>query len=144
VEFAFVGPLFLLVVFGVLDFARLLNYWNDGTHIANEGARWAAVNQNPGSGTLQQYILAQGDTAELRNNSKVCITFPTNPDTGTSGQVGDPVKVAVTTTFHWLPFIRRGFSPGNTTINATGSALLRLEQAPTSFSVGAGGTGTCP
>src|SRR5690242_3027793 len=47
VEFALVvGPL-LLIVFGILDFGRALNYYNDVTQLAGQGARFAAVNQEP-------------------------------------------------------------------------------------------------
>jgi len=54
VEFALILPILLLILFGLLDFAKAFNYWNDQTHLAAEGARWAVVNSNPGGGqTLQ-------------------------------------------------------------------------------------------
>ena len=47
-------PLLLVILFAMLDFGRVFNYWIDSTHLANEGARWAVVNNNPNtSGTLQ-------------------------------------------------------------------------------------------
>src|SRR5919201_6035109 len=65
VEFALVVPLVLLLILGMIDFGKAINYWIDETHLANEGARWAAVNKNPGTGkTLQQYILDQVETGE--------------------------------------------------------------------------------
>src|SRR6187431_1979562 len=85
VEFALVAPILLVLLFGMLDFGRVFNYWIDATHLSNEGARWAVVNKNPASsGTLQQYIQAQADTNELRNGGsssvpsalQVCISFP--------------------------------------------------------------------
>jgi hypothetical protein len=139
VEFAVLLPLLLAIVFGVIDFSRILNYANDGTHIANEGARWAVVNQNPGGGTLQAYILAQGDTPEFRNNSRVCITFPN----GASPTIGDPVQVEVKTTFTWLPYIGNILGSA-TSVTTVANAVMRLEQLPTTFSTGSGGTGTCP
>src|SRR5438067_9774474 len=69
VEFAVVLPVLLLMVFGILDFGRAMNYDNDATHLANEGARWAVVNFNPGSGSLPDYIKSQGDTQEMRDHS---------------------------------------------------------------------------
>jgi Flp pilus assembly protein TadG len=142
VEFALVLPLLLVILFGVLDFGKAFNYWNDETHLAAEGARWAVVDSNPGSGTLQQYIQQQADSAELRSLAAVCISFPTNPDTGSSGQVGDPVTVTVKSQYTWMPFIssRTGILP---TTSISGSATMRLEALPTSFSAGAGGTGSC-
>ena len=46
-EFALVLPLLLLLVFGMLDFGKAYNYWNDATHLTAEGARYAAVNRKP-------------------------------------------------------------------------------------------------
>src|ERR671936_2820662 len=104
-EFALVLPLLLLLILGMVDFGKAINYWIDETHLANEAARWAVVNKNPGSGsglTLQRYILDQVDTAELHGDvpgtqptahaARVCISFPNS----NSQNVGDPVKVSVT------------------------------------------------
>src|SRR5213595_4133845 len=103
VEFAMIVPILLLVLFGLLDFGKAFNYWNDETHLAAEGARWAVVNSNPGSGTLQQYIQQQVDSSSdpAAPPPVVCVSFPTNPATGSSGQVGDPVTVTVKRTYHW-------------------------------------------
>jgi Flp pilus assembly protein TadG len=142
VEFALILPVLALILFGLLDFAKAFNYWNDQTHLAAEGARWAVVNSNPGSGTLQQYLQQQADTSELRGLAVVCIAFPNNPDTGTSGQVGDPVQVTVKSRYTWIPFVasKASLSPSMT---ITGSATMRLEAPPTNYSAGSGGTGTC-
>jgi len=142
VEFALILPVLALILFGLLDFAKAFNYWNDQTHLAAEGARWAVVNSNPGSGTLQQYLQQQADTSELRGLATVCVSFPNNPDTGTSGQVGDPVMVTVRSRYTWIPFVasKASLSPSTT---ITGTATMRLEALPTSYSAGSGGTGTC-
>jgi Flp pilus assembly protein TadG len=144
VEFALILPVLALILFGLLDFAKAFNYWNDQTHLAAEGARFAVVNSNPGGGgqSLQQYLQQQADTSELRGLAVVCVAFPTNPDTGTSGHVGDPVTVTVKSNYTWLPFVssRASLSP-NVTI--TGSATMRLEAPPTNYSAGSGGTGAC-
>lgn len=144
VEFALILPVLALILFGVLDFAKAFNYWNDETHLAAEGARWAVVNSNPATSgqTLQQYLQQQADTTELRSLAVVCVSFPTNSSTGTSGQVGDPVTVTVRSRYTWLPFVssRASLSPSTT---ITGSATMRLEAPPTAYSAGSGGTGTC-
>lgn len=139
VEFALVLPVLMLVLFGLLDFAKAFNYWNDQTHLAAEGARWAVVNSNPGGGqSLQQYLQQQADTSELRGLATVCISFP-----GGTSNVGDPVTVTVKSRYTWLPFVssKAGLSP---TTTITGSATMRLEAPPTAYSPGSGGTGTCP
>src|SRR6478736_8649423 len=47
VEFALVAPLLFLIVFGVIEFGRVLNAYNQLTQLAGQGARAAAVNRNP-------------------------------------------------------------------------------------------------
>jgi Flp pilus assembly protein TadG len=134
VEFVLVVPVLLLLVLGMVEFGKGFNYWIDETHLANEAARFAVVNKDPGSGTLQDYILSQGDTSELRTGGttsvpgkpQVCISFPS----GTSN-VGDPVKATVTLTYHWLPILQR---VADTPISA--SATMRLEARPTNYSAG--------
>jgi Flp pilus assembly protein TadG len=140
VEFALVIPVLLLVLFGTLDFAKAFNYWIDETHLAAEGARWAVVNSNPGSGSLQQYIQQQADSSQLRGLAHVCIAFPTNSATGTSGQVGDPVQVTVKSDYNWMPFVASRASLAPST-SIQGSATMRLEALPSSYSTGNGGTG---
>src|SRR5688500_20397351 len=68
-EFALILPLLMLLLIGMLDFGKAYNYWIDQTHLANEGARWAAVNKNPGgvAMTLQQYIASTANTDELKD-----------------------------------------------------------------------------
>ena len=41
------SPIFMLVLFGMVEFGRGFNYWNDATHISAEGARFAVVNRKP-------------------------------------------------------------------------------------------------
>jgi Flp pilus assembly protein TadG len=138
VEFTLLLPVLLLILFGVLDFGRAINYWIDESQLANVGARYAAVNRNPGPGsTLQESVLEQADTAELRNGgtsslptpAQVCIDFPNG-----SSNVGDPVETTVTATYNWLPFLGDQIGFASTTM--TGSATMRLEQAPSAYGAG--------
>jgi Flp pilus assembly protein TadG len=137
-EFALVLPMLLLVLFGMLDFGKAFNYWIDSTHLANEGARWAVVNRNPGSGTLQAYIKNHADTEQLKNGATVTIQACDADSSGTIGP-GDPVKVNVSYDYNWLPFI--GSSIGAVTTTLSGSATMRLEQKPTVFTLD---STTCP
>lgn len=146
VEFALVLPLLLLILFAVVDFGKAFNYWTDETHMANQGARLVAVNGPTGGGSLGGYLfgldgmpgeLQKGGTASVPAGAKVCISYPTDPGTNTSGLVGDPVQVTVTTTYDWLPFIASGrFGIGSPSVTLTGTATMRLEQAPTNFPAG--------
>jgi hypothetical protein len=131
VEFALVVPVFCLLVLALIDFAKALNYWIDANHLANEGVRQAAV---IGSGaqpspSLAGWIQQQAQSSELRNGTgsvsspaQVCISFVTNPVTGTSGRVGDPIKVTVTAPFKWIPFV------GGATIDIRAESTMRLER----------------
>jgi len=137
-EFALIAPVLFLVLFGMLDFGRAINYWNDETQIASAGARFAVVSGNngivPGNcldgttpATLAKYIQCQADTNELRNGSssvskaQVCISA------AGGGAVGQPVKVNVSTNFNWIPFI--GSRIGVVQTKISGTATMRLEKA---------------
>ena len=137
VEMALVLPLLLLLLFGMLDFGRIYNYWIDETHLSNQGARYAVVDKNPGPGsTLQESIRSQADTAELRNGSssvttplQVCIDFPNG-----SSNVGDPVRVTVKATYAFMAFLAG--KTGITSREIKSTSTMRLERQPTNYSAG--------
>ena len=140
-EFVLVLPLLLVLLFGMLDFGKAFNYWIDTTQITSEGARYAAVNRKPDpldGLSLQQQLRGQGNTAELRNGdtdsvatpAEVCVEFPN----GTSNP-GDPVRVRMTFTYHWLPFLGSQLGDlADTTVTST--ATMRLEAPPTNYTAG--------
>jgi Flp pilus assembly protein TadG len=140
VEFALVLPILLLLLLGIIDFGKAFNYWIDETHLANEGARLASVNASSamtGGKPLAQYIQQQADTKELLSGgtasvaqrAKVCVSFPNG-----SANVGDPVKVTVSITYNWLPYITNS-AGGAASTTLTGSSVMRLEAKP-SYSAG--------
>jgi Flp pilus assembly protein TadG len=135
VEFALVLPLLLLLLLGILDFSRAMNYYNDLTQLAAEGARAAAVSQNPdGTGasltSIQSQIKAQATAKEMTNNPtfQVCI-----PPAGFPTKIGLPVKVTASMNFQLIPFI--GSKVGLGTITLSSSTTMRTEQTP-SYSSG--------
>lgn len=128
VEFALVVPFICLLLLALVDFGKAVNYWLDANHLANEGARLAAVlgNQPEPGGNLESYIQQQAETSELRNGTgsvtapaQVCVTFPEGR------AIGKPVTVTVTASYKWIPFISAA------TFNISGSSTMRLEQLPT-------------
>jgi Flp pilus assembly protein TadG len=138
VEFALVLPLFLVLVLGMVDFGKGFNYWINETHLANQGARFAVVDRNPGEAageTLQQYIresassdeLEDGGTNSVEDGLVVCIEFPE----GEPAAAGDPVTVRVSTEYDWMPFLDANVGISSVTI--TGSATMRLEATPTAY-----------
>lgn len=120
VEFALVVPILLLVLFGIVDLAKAYNYWNDSTHLANVGARFAAVGSAP-TGDLKQYLRNQAETSELGTGLFITICSPTG-----SYAVGEPIKVIVSSTYTFLPIVGDKVGP-STTIKAT--ATNRVERA---------------
>ena len=135
VEFALVSiPLFLLVL-GIVDFGRALDYYNNLTQLAGQGARAASVDRNPdGTGpptaTSIQSQLATKYTSspELKSPSNhiiVCIT--TAP-----AKVGDPVTIQTTYTFHFIPFI--GNAASSLTLKLKASSTQRAEAVPVNSS----------
>ena len=152
IELALVLPLLLLLLLGMLDFGKAYNEWIDGTHLANEAARLAAVNYPAPTCTgtnqstcLAQYIQQNADLKELTSGrakdsyapaqgaAKVCLSFP--PVTGhTTPLVGDPVQVTVTTNYNWLNYLSSRLSITTTPI--VGKATMRLEGLPTNYAAG--------
>jgi hypothetical protein len=157
-ELALVLPLLLLLIMGMLDFGKAFNEWIDETHLANEGARLAAVgyiaagctsSTNPNVCIAQQ-IQEGADIPELKSGrtgtpyaaaqgrARVCISYPVNPATTSHGQVGDPVHVEVAVTYHWLNYLVKQVSFAATPI--VGKATMRLERRATDT---AAATTTC-
>jgi hypothetical protein len=150
-ELVLVMPILLLLLLGGLDFGKAINYWIDQTHLTNEAARFAAVNNNPGGTgqTLQQYILNQTDSREERgclsggirgtqrsaHCAAVNICFYKALDgslytTPGSASVGDTVEVIMRYPYDWLKGFPFGGSPSTT---ITGKAAMRLEALPTKY-----------
>src|SRR5438445_7519179 len=74
VEMAIILPVFVFILFALIEFGRALNYWIDETHLANQAARWVIVNKNPtelgcsagDTNCLATYLPSQADSGELK------------------------------------------------------------------------------
>ena len=135
VEFALIlFPLLLLVV-GIIQFGIALNYWLDMQRIANQGARWAAVNNWPpdcpaGSAvgdcdgdpnpSLVESLTNEAVTSGLQSSVQVEICYPDGVDSQ-----GHPVRVRLESPFKLLPILGWG------TLELRADATMRLEQQPT-------------
>jgi Flp pilus assembly protein TadG len=149
VELALVLPLVMILLLGMLDFGKAFNSWIDETHLANVGARLAAVNY-PVAGCsnantnicLAQYIQQNADTSELKsgrasdsyapaqNAAQVCISYPSNTanSPATQGLIGDPVQVTVAVDYKWFNYVKTRLNLPLGTTRITGKATMRLEQ----------------
>jgi TadE-like protein len=137
VEFALIlFPLLLLVV-GIIQFGIGLNYWLDMQRIANQGARWAAVNNWPpdcpvGSSvgdcdgtpnpTLQTALVQEALTNGLQSSVTVQICYPANSGSPTEVS-GNPVRVRLDSPFDLLPILGWG------SLKLRADATMRLEQS---------------
>jgi Flp pilus assembly protein TadG len=130
-EFALVLPWIVLLLFGAIDLAKAYSYWNDSTHLANVGARFAAVGTVPsGYSDLQSYLKAQAENADLGSRIAVTVCNPT----GSGNAIGQPIKVTVSSSFAYLPFL-----PSTLNSAITSTATNRIEQQGTANS----GIGAC-
>lgn len=133
VELAFVIPIVLLFLFGIIDFGLALNSKNQNTNIANISVREAAVIGTTSTltcGTTTEYYLADWTECESKATggptlAGVCVYDTASSATGTTYTTGDPVKVKVWTTFGWLKLISGDSGGLTTTISA--NATMREE-----------------
>jgi hypothetical protein len=139
VEFALILFPLLLVVAGIIQFGIALNYWLDMQRLANQGARWAAVNSYPGcpssgpnspcSPSLQQYIACQPVADPLKP-----AVFISLPDGSTRGK---SVVVELKSDFDLVPIL------GVKSIALNAKATMRLEQEAERFTANSTAV-TCP
>jgi Flp pilus assembly protein TadG len=142
VEFALILFPLLMLVAGIIYFGIGLNYWLDMNRIANQGARWAVVNNWPPeclrtdatcttqpactSGTrtkvkLQNVLKCMAITEGLQQGVSVDICYPAG-----TNNAGDPVRVRLRQPFSF-------FFMDSVGITLTAKATMRLEQ-PASMS----------
>jgi Flp pilus assembly pilin Flp len=142
VEFALILPLFLMIVVGIIQFGVALNYWLDLQRIANQGARWGAVNcgqsasmpgsdpclADDGSPSLEQRL--REDIISRGNDPKEVVVCYLAGD-GTAS-TGDSIRVRLTTEFVFLGITGFLDDSSGLTMDLHADATMRLEQDPSS------------
>jgi TadE-like protein len=135
VEFALVAPLLFLLLFGIIEFGRVLNYYNDLTQLSGQGARAAVVNQNPDgstAGTANGDCPANGFTIqcqlaktyptdqELKNGISVCIGTlqPDKTITAPASPLPVGAPISIRTKFKYS-FTTKLFGFGSITLTST-------------------------
>ncbi len=124
VEFALLIPIFLILVFSIVDFGMGFYSWITVTNAAREGARLGSVQAS-------EFLITERvkDTADLPNeltNMRVTVI-------GAQGQPGDSVVVQVDYDYNLItplasllaPFISGGGIGPTLTLSST--AVMRLE-----------------
>ena len=121
VEFALVLPLLLLVLFGIVEFARAFNAYNDLNQMAANGARFASVGRYPGDASLRT---SEADTATARNATLLVQYF----DNGsvTTCAPGRSVRVTASAPASLSRVLKLTGPP----VTLVGSAEMRVERCP--------------
>jgi len=130
VELAFVLPVLMLLVFGIIDFGMGLHSWIVLTNSSREGARLAVVHAPsdgsidcsplPAAGSIERKVC---DTAVNLKATNVTITV-TNADPGVT-KSGQPVTVKVDYQYHLItPF---AYLMQLSTLSLSSTVQMRLE-----------------
>ena len=137
VEFTFVLPIFLLVLFAIIDFGMAFNTWITVTNSAREGARLGAVHppllnvpSSPcnGKSSLEQCIEDRvRATADTLNQANLDVSVQ-----GAQGTVGESVVVDVSYAYSLITPLANimGMVSGGSigeTLNLSSTADMRLE-----------------
>ena len=122
VEFALLLPIFLILLFAIVDFGLGLNAWITITNSAREGARAGAVGAD--AATITQKVQ---DTSGALDMDKLTVTV-----TNAQGQPGGSVVVDVDYQYDLITPLSAlmEFVSGNTigpTLNLSSTADMRLE-----------------
>lgn len=131
VEFALVLPVFLLFLFGTLEFGWLLYVDHQVTNAAREGARWAAVHgtrcaETPGcslatTDSVRAQVLS---LVALPDPDGVTVTLQVVDDANGNGQPDPDEHVRVSVTYPFRPLIGYAIPIDQLTLSA--SSTMRV------------------
>jgi Flp pilus assembly protein TadG len=119
VEFAVVAPVFLLLVFGMIEYGRMVMVQQVITNASREGARVAVLD---GSTTAS---VTSAVTSYLTAGSITGASVTVNPDPPSNAQYGDPVTVTVSIPFSQVSWLPSPMYLGGTTL--TSATVMRRE-----------------
>jgi Flp pilus assembly protein TadG len=139
VEFAFILPIFVLFVFGVIDLGWAFAQNLDVKQGAREGGRIVAVNGGTGTGTAQCQSLQtqiRNQTQELSPGSLTVLLSFTDTNGNGAKDIGDLAQVTVKYPLSSLSGLSTAFLSGSMQSRLS----VRLEQPGTWATTDAGGT----
>ncbi len=122
VEFAVVAPVFVLLVFGMIEYGRMVMVQQILTNSAREGARVGILDNSTESDVdtaVNRYLTAAGISGA---------TTTVTPDPPSSASAGNPVSVQVSVGFNQVSWLPSPFYLGGTTLSYT--ATMRRETNP--------------
>jgi Flp pilus assembly protein TadG len=123
VEFALIGPVFLLLVFGLIEGARLVYAYNTVNHAAQEAARTAVLADTASVSAVKDRAVEAADPLTVQAAG---VDVDVN-DGGTAfadRDIGDRVKVTVG--YDFVPVLGMVFG-SSSAIGLTGKTTLMVE-----------------
>ncbi len=119
VEFAVVAPIFLLLVFGMIEYGRMVMVQQVLVNASREGARKAVLD-----GSTQQDVV---DVVQQYTNSASIqgVTISVTPADPQDAAFGDPVTVTVSVGFNQVSWLPSPMYLGGKTLSAT--SVMRRE-----------------
>jgi Flp pilus assembly protein TadG len=119
VEFAVVAPIFLLLVFGMIEYGRMVMVQQVITNAAREGARLAVLDGTEGQEVVD-LVNAYLNSGSIEG-ANITVT-PANPD---DAAFGEPVTVTVDIGFSQVSWLPSPMYLGGRTLSAT--TVMRRE-----------------
>jgi Flp pilus assembly protein TadG len=121
VEFAIVAPVFFLLVFGMIEYGRMVMVQQILTNASREGARYAVILDSNDTTAVQDKVTDYLESASIGGSPTVTVDWPASG----SGS-NQPVTVSVSIPFgqvSWLP------SPMfvSSTLPLTATSVMRKE-----------------
>ena len=120
VEFAVVAPVFVLLVFGMIEFGRMVMVQQMLTNAAREGARLGVIEGNT-TADVQNRV---DDYLEAANITGATVTVTTLPPSGTD--TGDRISVTVSIPFGQVSWLPTPMYLGGESLAST--AIMRAEE----------------
>lgn len=119
VEFAMVAPVFFLLIFGMVEYGRMVMVQQVITNASREGARRAVLDGSTTAG-VQSAVTSYLESGGIKN-AEITVT----PDPPSSAAFGAPVTVSVSVAFSQVSWLPSPMYLGNTTLRA--STVMRRE-----------------
>ncbi|OGP71018.1 MAG: hypothetical protein A2Z73_07090 [Deltaproteobacteria bacterium RBG_13_60_28] len=129
VEFAVLAPLFVALLFAIVEFGLILYTKGMMTHASREGARFGVVYRIPrhNTGEIQTVVRNFLDKVGLTSPATVTVTWP---DGTVEPLVGKRLDVRVNYTYHFyvLPKNINNYLQGKmANLNLTAETVMRME-----------------
>lgn len=122
VEFAIVAPVFFLLVFGMIEYGRLVMVQQVLTNATREGARQAVLDGATTS-EVKQVVVDYLHSSSISSADSGDVTV--SPDPPSSAGSGDPVTVSVSLSFNQVSWLPSPMFLGGKTMNA--QSIMRRE-----------------